>query len=50
MQQTFFEIKEADLLNNQSSDCIKGSLKRNVIFWEEIGASEFILETIKLVI
>ena len=48
MQQTFFEIKEEEFFNDQSSVCIKGSLKRNVKFWEEIGASEFILETIKI--
>ena len=27
MQQTFFEIKEEDILNNQPPDCVNDSLK-----------------------
>ena len=47
MQQTFFEIGEEEILRNQQSDCVKGNLKRHIKFWEEIGASDFILETIR---
>ena len=43
----FSKLKKEEFFNSQSSFCIKGSLKRDVKFWEEIGASEFILETIK---
>ena len=43
----FSKLKKEEFLNSQSSFCIKGSLKRDVKFWEEIGAPEFILETIK---
>ena len=47
MKQTFFEIREEDILKNLSSGCLKGNLKRHFKFWEEIGASDFVLDTIK---
>lgn len=48
MQKTFFEYKEEEFFQlNREDNCVKNNLKRNVSFWEEIGASEFILDIIK---
>lgn len=48
MQKRFFEIKEEEFsLKNKDVTCVKGNLKRNISFWEEIGASDFIIDVIK---
>ena len=47
MKARYFEYMEEDLTYKSSSLLgIKGSLKRNITFWENIGASAFILDII----
>ena len=47
MKARYFEYMEEDLTNKGSSLLgIKGSLKRNITFWENIGASALILDII----
>ena len=47
MKSRYFEFMEEDLTYKSSSLLgIKGSLKRHITYWENIGASAFILDII----
>ena len=45
-QARYFDIKEEEFFNKGLAT-VKGNLKRNISFWEEIGSSAYIIDVIK---